>query len=221
MLRLHCWVTPAPVTAPTRALLATGVRLGVEVGQQSPGSGRVSALRRSNSPGQRCPSSSISSVSLSVARVPARSRTRKSSSRATSASCATGSPGEAGVSPGGRRVLLRFVRHNSGAGARGHCCSWTEKRVSGGGDLSPPRGAPVRRLRGERISPAPLRTNGQRCPLQRGQPDPRDDPRRPLTCQKCGVDAFVTMHQALHHGPSSSGFAGYRRRSGGRTPSAL
>ena len=57
----------------------------------------------------RCRSSSISSVWLSAARVPARSRTQKSSSRATSASCATGSPGKAGVSLAAPRVLLRFV----------------------------------------------------------------------------------------------------------------
>ncbi len=41
--------------------------------------------------------------------MPARSRTQKSSPRATSASCATGSPGKAGVSLAAPRVPLRFV----------------------------------------------------------------------------------------------------------------
>ncbi len=45
--------------------------------------------------------------------MPARSRTQKSSSRATSASCATGSPGKAGVSLAAPRVLLRFVPSDS------------------------------------------------------------------------------------------------------------
>jgi hypothetical protein len=53
---------------------------------------------------------SISSVSFSAARVPARSGTQKSSSSTIGANCATGSPREASVSPAARRVQLRFVR---------------------------------------------------------------------------------------------------------------
>ena len=76
-------------------------------------------------PPRRFPKSSISSVSLSAARVPARSRTQKSSSWATSASCATGSPGKAGVLLAAPRVLLRFVRTSSeAAAALASCSSW-------------------------------------------------------------------------------------------------
>ena len=53
--------------------------------------------------------SSNSSVSLSTARVPARSRTQKSGSSTTGARLAPASHGSASVSPPARRLLLRFV----------------------------------------------------------------------------------------------------------------
>jgi len=57
--------------------------------------------------------SSNSSVSLSVARVCARSRRRKFGSSTTTATAATGSPGEPSVSPPAQSSLLRSVRCTS------------------------------------------------------------------------------------------------------------
>ena len=68
-----------------------------------------------------CSVSSIPAVSLSVARVPARSKRQKSSSSTTSASRVTGSPGEASVSPSAQGLLLRFLPSMRAPRSIGEC----------------------------------------------------------------------------------------------------
>jgi len=72
---------------------------------------------------KRCSVSSISSVSLSAARVPARSRMQKSGSSTTRARWTPASPGSASVSPPARRLLLRFVQLDTDDSGRPRACS--------------------------------------------------------------------------------------------------
>ena len=122
--------------------------------------------------------SSISSVSLSAARVPARSRTQKSSSWATSASCATGSPGEAGVSLAAPRVLLGFVRRGSHVSDR---AIQRNHRLSRHGSPYPR----VARL----VGPAP------RCPRRSGCRAARSA--RPLVARCCSTPQAAAVARRL------------------------
>jgi hypothetical protein len=70
----RAWITPTPVTPPARLVCsATGSAVGLELARQPQPAGVSSALRGSDSPGRRCPSSSVrwgKRLGLSVGRHP-------------------------------------------------------------------------------------------------------------------------------------------------------